>query len=93
MPFSLYKKTFKPLNRENNMTKKQSFLQKRSVAATIGILALLGGFYFLNTGFLNPVTGNVVRSNYLSVNFVSAIGMLLILCSAVLIVYAIVKRE
>jgi len=75
------------------MTKKQSFLQKRSVAATIGIIALLGGFYFLNTGFLNPVTGNIIRSSHLSVNFVSAIGMLLILCSAILIVYAIIKKE
>lgn len=73
--------------------KKQSFFQKRSVTAIIGIIALLGGFYFLNSSILTgTVTGNTITSNVYSFNFVSIIGILLILCSAILIVYAIVKQ-
>lgn len=73
---------------------KNEFLKKRSVVAAFGIVALLGGFIFLNMGFFNlGLTGNVVSSEYVSINLISILGMLLIICSAVLIVYAIVKRD
>lgn len=77
--------------------KTPSFFQKKSIVATFGIISLLAGFFFLNYGtyniFTGKVTGNFVSSNYLPINFVSTIGMLLILCSAILIIYAIVKKE
>jgi multisubunit Na+/H+ antiporter MnhB subunit len=77
--------------------KKQSFFQKRSVVATIGIVALLAGFYFLNffgavNIFTGTVTGNFVMDRLYPFSAISIIGILLILCSAILIVYAIVKR-
>ena len=73
---------------------KQSFFQKRSVVATFGILALLGGFYFLNESvFTGKVTGNVISSNVFPFNLISIIGMLLIICSAILIVYVIDKKK
>ncbi len=79
----------KPANNE-------SFFHKKSVVASIGIIALLAGFFFLNYGtyniFTGAVTGNFISSNYLPISFTSLIGMLLILSSAILIIYAIVKK-
>lgn len=74
--------------------KKENFLLKKSVIASFGILALLGGFFFVNTGYTSTgrVTGNLVMDNFYSFSLISVIGMLLILCSAILIIYAIAKR-
>lgn len=80
------------------MKTKQSFFEKRSVVAVFGVVALLAGFLFLNTGVINPFTGKVT-GNFVSsgetfgVNLISIIGLLLIVSSAILIVYAIVKKE
>jgi len=75
----------------------KSFFQKRSVVAAFGIIALIAGFLFLNLGAVVPltgrVTGNIVLNNFYPFSFISIIGMLLILCSAILIIYAFVKRE
>ena len=78
--------------------KKENFFQKRSVIATFGIVALLGGFIFINMGgpvslFTGQVTGNAVLTGFYPFSLISIIGMLLILCSTILIIYAIVKRE
>ena len=76
------------------MKNEKSFFRKKSVVGIFGALALLSGFYFLNTGFLSRgVTGNVVLTNFYPFSLISIIGMLLILCSAILIIYAIVKRS
>lgn len=77
------------------MVQKKDFLERRSVIATFGILALLGGVYFtLGEGFSNRPTGNYALTGAAaSINLISLIGALLILCSAILIVYAIVKKE
>ena len=77
---------------------KESFFQKRKVAASFGVAALLFGFYFLNAGFgLNlftgRVTGNYVAEGTNIINATNLIGMVLIVCSAILIIYAIVKKE
>lgn len=75
---------------------RQSFFLKKGVVATIGILALMGGFVFINMGMINPisgqVTGNFASNTLSSFSMISVIGILLILCSAVLIIYAIVKK-
>ncbi len=75
---------------------KDSFFLKKSVIVTFGILALLGGFAFLNFGAVNPftgrATGNFVLSGFLPFSMISIIGLLLILCSAILIIYVIVKK-
>ena len=79
--------------------KNTSFFHKRSIVAVFGIAALLAGFLFLNMGVFNPFTGKATgnfvsqNNNPLTVNLISVIGILLIICSAILIIYAIVKRE
>ncbi|MEK6945684.1 MAG: hypothetical protein AABW63_02735 [Nanoarchaeota archaeon] len=72
----------------------QKFFERKSVVATFGILALLGGFYFLNESYLTgKVTGNYVSSGSGLFDFFPILGFLLILCSAVLIIYSIVRKE
>ena len=74
--------------------KTKDFFEKKSVVATFGILSLLGGFYFLNSSILTGrVTGNYALDNYRIFDMVSVIALLLIVCSAILIIYAIVKTE
>lgn len=75
--------------------KQKDFFEKKSVIATFGVLALLGGFYFawpIIGG--QSVTGNIVFPNESGfASIVPTIGLLLLICSAILIVYAIVKKE
>jgi hypothetical protein len=77
------------------MAKQKDFFEKKSVIATFGILALLGGIYFawpLIGG--QTVTGNVIVPQEKSIiSVVPTIGLVLLICSAILIVYAIVKKE
>lgn len=80
---------------------KQSFFKKKNVARAFGIVALIGGFFFLNFGAssvtpagssLTP-TGNIISNGTFAINLISIVGFLLIICSGILIVYSIVKRE
>lgn len=71
----------------------ESFFERRSVVATFGIISLIAGFLFINTGFSPGVTGNFILDNVYSFNIVSLVGILLIVCSLILIVYAVVKKE
>ena len=73
------------------MKKKQSFFENRSVVAVFGILALFAGFSFIQPK--GVVTGNAVLSARYGVSFLSIIGILLLICSMVLIAYSIVKKE
>lgn len=72
---------------------KQSFFQKRSVVAAFGIIALIAGSIFVQTSKPGGVTGNIILSDVYAFNLISLVGLLLIICSAVLIVYAVVKRS
>ena len=67
---------------------KENFLKKPITAGIIGVVALLAGFYFLN----NKITGNIVLSGKTNFSFISLIGLLLIACSAILILYFVKKR-
>jgi len=74
------------------MNKKESFFEKRSVAATFGILAFLGGIYFVQpyaTG--KAITGNTINTS--SFTIISFIGLLLLICSIILVTYSFVKRD
>lgn len=74
--------------------KESGFFHKKSVVASFGVVALLAGAFFLNEGYISGrVTGNVVQSEVQILGLVPAIGMILIICSAILIIYAIVKKE
>jgi len=76
------------------MTKNKSFFEKKSVIATFGIIALLGGVYFTQLFATGNVTGNAISTRYSLTPFmISLIGLLLLICSIVLISYSIVKKE
>ncbi len=70
-------------------TKKSlDWFKTRKITAFFAIIALIGGFLFLN-----PImTGNVVLNNSHSFNMISTTGWLLILCSIILGIYSIRKR-
>ncbi len=70
------------------MDAKQKFFKKPAITAAFGVVALFGGFYFLGT----KITGNVVRETSSGFSALSFIGLLLIACSAVLVVYSIKKK-
>jgi len=89
----LYKKTFKPSSPLKIMKKQKGFFEKKSVVATFGILAMLGGILFLTNSLSTTVTGNVINPQEGILDLVPAIGWLLVICAAVLIIYAVVKKE
>ncbi|MFA4953237.1 MAG: hypothetical protein WC584_03370 [Candidatus Pacearchaeota archaeon] len=60
----------------------------KKVTAIFAVVALLGGFYFLN----NTLTGNVIVESENSINLISVIGLLLIFCSIILGAYSIKKK-
>lgn len=67
---------------------KENFFKTRKAIASFAIVALIGGFLFLN----QSSTGNVILNNSNSFNLISAIGLLLILCSIILGAYALKKK-
>lgn len=74
-------------NDEKNM-KEGSFLKKKLVIYGFAIISLFGGFLFLN----KSITGNVILNKQHEINLISLIGILLIVCAAVLFAYSIKKR-
>ncbi len=65
--------------------KKVSWLKAKKVTGLFAAVALVAGFLFLDSG----ITGNVVLNGGNGFNILSLIGLLLILCSAILTVYTI----
>ena len=80
-------KLFKNSFMKKTMAKK-NFFKKSLVTITIGVIALFGGFYFLN----NRITGNIILEDKATFSLLSLIGLLLIACSAILIIYSVKKR-
>jgi hypothetical protein len=74
---------------------KKSFFLKKNVVAIFGVAALIFGVYFVNIGVdFVGITGNVVVSETPSLlNMFTLIGILLIVCAGILIIYSIVKEE
>lgn len=68
--------------------KKINFFKTRKLTISFAIIALIGGFLFLNKG----ITGNIILSNKYSFDLVSLIGLALVVCAVVLGVYTIKKK-
>ncbi|MBA7594181.1 hypothetical protein ES703_01120 [subsurface metagenome] len=66
---------------------KVKWFKAKSVAAVFAAVAFITGFLFLDKG----ITGNVILDNSYPIDFISLIGLLLILCSAILAVYILKK--
>lgn len=68
-----------------------NFFERKGVVAAFGIIALLGGIYFIQPSIGGKVTGNFLSTtNYF--NLIPVIGILLLICSVILIAYTIVKK-
>ena len=80
-------KLFKIPSIKKDMTN-ENFFKKPLVIGAIGIISLFSGFYFLG----NKITGNIIIEKEASFSLLPFIGLLLIACSAVLIIYSIKKR-
>ncbi len=74
---------------------KKSFFLRKKTTLIIGVIALIFGFVFLNEGiFTGRVTGNAVVSEYNPIfSALSIIGILLVLCAGILIIYSMIKEE
>lgn len=66
---------------------KVKWFKTKGVAAVFAAVAFVVGFFFLDGG----VEGNVILENHSPVGALSIIGLLLVLCSAILAVYTIKK--
>ena len=66
---------------------KTGWLKTKKVAAIFALLSFVTGFLFLNSS----VTGNVILDNKYPFDVVSFIGLLLVLCSALLVAYILKK--
>ena len=66
---------------------KVKWFKTKGIAAVFAGVAFVAGFLLLDKG----VTGNVILNNHYPVNVMSIIGLLLVLCSAVLAGYIIRK--
>jgi len=68
--------------------KKENFFKTKKATVSFAIIALIGGFLFLN----RSITGNVILDNKNSFSLVSLMGLLLIACSVILCAYALKKK-
>jgi hypothetical protein len=67
---------------------KTKWFRAKGIMAVFAAVAFVIGFLLLDRG----ITGNVILENQYPVDFASIIGLVLILCSAVLVIYIIKKR-
>ena len=68
--------------------KKENFFEKKKTTGTFAIIAMVFGFIFLE----HNLTGNMILEKNYYINFVSLIGVLLVICSLVLAIYSLRKK-
>jgi hypothetical protein len=79
-------KLFKRERSKDNMERK--FFERKGITWIFAVIAVFSGFLFLDSG----VTGNVIVNKQSTINLVSIIGLLLIVCSTILIAYSVKKK-
>ncbi|MBR9701438.1 hypothetical protein GOV13_00785 [Candidatus Pacearchaeota archaeon] len=67
---------------------KLDWFETKKATTSFALVALAGGFIFLNRG----ITGNVILDSKYSFNMLSIIGLLLIVCAVVLGAHTIWKK-
>lgn len=65
------------------------WLKTRQATAIFSVASLTSGFFFLNQN----ITGNAILSENYSLNIISIVGLLLILCSTILGAYSLIKKS
>ena len=68
---------------------KMGFFKRKEITATFSAFAFLAGFLLLDTG---SFTGNVVLTDPRPFSPIALLGLLLILCSAILAFYTLRKK-
>lgn len=71
------------------MNKFWNLLKSRQCAGIFGIISLLFGFFFFNN---LSITGNAVFSSSTNFKEISTIGIILMICSIILLAYALKKK-
>ena len=66
-----------------------SWFKEKKVTAMFAVVAFFSGFLFVDRG---SISGNVIVDNTPTFNIISMIGLLLVLCSAILVFYTVKKR-
>ncbi|MBM3228304.1 hypothetical protein FJZ20_00225 [Candidatus Pacearchaeota archaeon] len=66
---------------------KPGWLKTKKIAGIFALLSFVTGFLFLNSS----ITGNVILDNKYPFDVISFIGLLLVLCSALLVAYILKK--
>ena len=69
--------------------KENSWFREKKVTAIFAAVAFFAGFLFVDRG---SISGNVIVDNDSALSIVSIVGLLLVLCSAILTAYTIRKR-
>jgi len=67
---------------------KNNFFGKKGITSVFAVIALVFGFWFLDSDF----TGNTIVNKPIPINLLSLIGLLLIACSVILISYPLKKK-
>ena len=68
---------------------KNRWFKANKVTITFAIVAFFTGFLFVDRG---SISGNVIVDNTPTFNIVSIVGLLLVFCSVILVVYTIKNR-
>ncbi|MFH1311451.1 MAG: hypothetical protein ABIH65_03540, partial [Nanoarchaeota archaeon] len=80
-----YEKTFKHIFPVYNMEK--SWFNPKKIVGFFAVVLLVTGFFLLDKG----ISGNVILDGGYTLNPLSLIGLIIVLCAAVLTVYVIKK--
>ena len=68
---------------------KTEFLKSKKSTTAFAIIALFGGFFFLN----KSVTGNTIINHEYTYSLLPTLGLALILCAVILAIYTVMKKE
>lgn len=71
------------------MEKIFDWLKTKQATAIFAVGSLISGFFFLNQN----ITGNAILNENYSLSIIPIIGLFLILCSVILGVYSVTKRN
>jgi len=74
--------------RKTKKSMKNNFFGKKGITSVFAVIALVFGFWFLDSDF----TGNTIVNKPIPINLLSLIGLLLIACSVILISYPLKKK-
>ena len=69
----------------------EELLKSTPITGGFAVIAFIGGVIFLSYSY--SITGNVILNDKYAFNFLSLIGLLLVLCSGVLGLYSIKKKK